>query len=164
MLLEFLNCHSSVTERVIVMQRPVVRPFLRPFSLNTFAQTRQSAHVESSSNTWPRRYTNSRCTIPSSSKTVTNITLMLDFVARDFLGSGDELGQKQHSDCATPAQFPRPRTKWLLALLYAENGPSRMSFRNGGRHKGKCRRVTARDQMKWRNNDRNSVNVTWELQ
>jgi hypothetical protein len=23
---------------------------------------------------------------------------------------------KQHSDCATPALFPRPRTKWLLAL------------------------------------------------
>jgi hypothetical protein len=42
--------------------------------------------------------------------------------------------QKQHSDCATPALFPRPRTKWLLALPYAESGPSRTSFLSGGRY------------------------------
>jgi hypothetical protein len=51
-----LNCHIRVTGRVIVMQRPVVLPFLRPFSPNTFAQTRQSVNIENNSNTCPRRY------------------------------------------------------------------------------------------------------------
>jgi hypothetical protein len=46
---DLLNCHNRVTERVIVMQRPVVLPFLMPFSPNTFAQTRQNFNVESSS-------------------------------------------------------------------------------------------------------------------
>jgi hypothetical protein len=56
---ELLNCHSRVTGRVIMMQRPVVLPFLRLFSSNTFAQTRQNVHIESSSNTCPAG-TNSR--------------------------------------------------------------------------------------------------------
>jgi hypothetical protein len=73
-----------------VMQRPVVLPFLMPFSPNTFSKTSQNVHVESRSNTCPVG-TNSRCTIPSLSKNATNMTLMLGFVARDFLGRGDEL-------------------------------------------------------------------------
>jgi hypothetical protein len=53
---ELLNCHSHVTGRVIVMQRPVVLSFLRPFPPSTFSQTSQNFHVEISSNTCPRRY------------------------------------------------------------------------------------------------------------
>jgi hypothetical protein len=53
---KLLNCHSRVTGCVIVMQRPVVLPFLRPFSPNTFAQMSQNFQLESSSNTCPHRY------------------------------------------------------------------------------------------------------------
>jgi hypothetical protein len=48
-----------------------------------------------------------------------------------------------------PSYSPRPRTKWLLALPCAENGPSRTSFHNGGRHQRKRLRETARDQKKF---------------
>jgi hypothetical protein len=36
---EVLNCHSRVTGRIIVMQRPVVLQFLGPFCL-TFSRIR----------------------------------------------------------------------------------------------------------------------------
>jgi hypothetical protein len=90
---------------------------------------------------------NSRCNIPSSSKNATNMTLMLDFVARDFLGRGDELGQKQHSDCATPPSHSpdlAPSDFWLFHTLkmglrgrrfvtvedIKENAEARLSDRN----------------------------------